>query len=220
MNKWSPETLRAILAESTHSAQNEDPGKARTRRRILKAATEQFVHFGYRRASMSDIARRAGVAKGTLYLYFASKNDLMIGAIAQEKLDHLPRILEMLERDGPDQLHAYITMTARMVDFMPLAAAIIRGDHEIAAIFGDMDETLRAEKFRHGEDFTMSLIAEVEPGWSDEEARERAIVVQTLALLTAQVEQETMLRGMSVERFSTLLADIVTTGLRKPESSK
>ena len=40
---------------------------------ILAAAITQFTRFGYRRTSMDDIARAAGVAKGTLYLYFDSK---------------------------------------------------------------------------------------------------------------------------------------------------
>jgi AcrR family transcriptional regulator len=46
------------------------PGK---REAILAAATGHFTRFGYRRTSMDDIARAAGVAKGTLYLYFDSK---------------------------------------------------------------------------------------------------------------------------------------------------
>ncbi len=40
---------------------------------ILDAAEQLFAQFGYRRTSMDDVARRAGVAKGTLYLYFDGK---------------------------------------------------------------------------------------------------------------------------------------------------
>lgn len=47
-----------------------DPPKARA---ILKAAERLFLQFGFRRTAMDDIARAAGVAKGTLYLYFDSK---------------------------------------------------------------------------------------------------------------------------------------------------
>lgn len=43
---------------------------------ILDAAIKLFRHYGYRRTSMEDIAREAGVAKGTLYLYFESKDQL------------------------------------------------------------------------------------------------------------------------------------------------
>lgn len=43
---------------------------------ILAAAGRLFTQFGYRRTAMDDIAREAGMAKGTLYLYFAGKAEV------------------------------------------------------------------------------------------------------------------------------------------------
>lgn len=43
---------------------------------IITSALDLFRHYGYRRTSMEDIARAAAVAKGTLYLYFTSKDEL------------------------------------------------------------------------------------------------------------------------------------------------
>ena len=43
---------------------------------ILDAAVAVFGDQGYARAKLEDVARRAGVSKGTLYLYFASKEEL------------------------------------------------------------------------------------------------------------------------------------------------
>jgi AcrR family transcriptional regulator len=45
-------------------------------RAILRAATEVFIAQGYRRTQMSDVSAAAGLAKGTLYLYFESKEAL------------------------------------------------------------------------------------------------------------------------------------------------
>lgn len=46
---------------------------------ILKAARARFVQVGgYAKATMADIARDVGVAEGTVYLYFASKRDLVL----------------------------------------------------------------------------------------------------------------------------------------------
>ena len=53
---------------------------------ILDAAIKLFRHYGYRRTSMEDIAREAGVAKGTLYLYFDSK-DQLFHALTQQLKD-------------------------------------------------------------------------------------------------------------------------------------
>ena len=67
------------------------------REAILDAALEEFAAKGYAGARMEDIARRAGVAKGTLYLHFGDKEGLFNGlaesafapmhALAKEILD-------------------------------------------------------------------------------------------------------------------------------------
>ena len=49
------------------------------REAILDAALEEFAAKGYAGARMEDIARRAGVAKGTLYLHFGDKEGLFNG---------------------------------------------------------------------------------------------------------------------------------------------
>jgi TetR/AcrR family fatty acid metabolism transcriptional regulator len=45
---------------------------------ILRAATEVFAQHGYFQAQVADVARAAGVAAGTVYLYFRSKDDLLV----------------------------------------------------------------------------------------------------------------------------------------------
>jgi AcrR family transcriptional regulator len=53
---------------------------------ILTAAKELFGHYGYRRTSIDDIAREARIAKGTVYLYFKSKEEIF-RALCQQLLD-------------------------------------------------------------------------------------------------------------------------------------
>ncbi len=48
------------------------------REAILRAATRVFARHGYFNAQVADIARAAGVAAGTVYLYFRSKDDLLV----------------------------------------------------------------------------------------------------------------------------------------------
>ena len=47
------------------------------RRQILEAARQSFVRHGVAHARVEDIARAAGVAKGTVYLYYKSKDDIL-----------------------------------------------------------------------------------------------------------------------------------------------
>ncbi|HYG69675.1 MAG TPA: TetR/AcrR family transcriptional regulator [Anaeromyxobacteraceae bacterium] len=50
------------------------------REAILQAATDVFARVGFKRAFVDEIARRAGVAKGTVYLHFESKETLFAAA--------------------------------------------------------------------------------------------------------------------------------------------
>ncbi len=65
------------------------PDRAARRAEILKAALEVFAASGYAAARLDDVASAAGVAKGTLYLYFADKQALFEGLI-KENLVPIP----------------------------------------------------------------------------------------------------------------------------------
>jgi AcrR family transcriptional regulator len=56
---------------------------AETQARICEAALHRFLADGFERARMLDVARDAGVAKGTLYLYFPTKEALFEGVLTQ-----------------------------------------------------------------------------------------------------------------------------------------
>jgi len=56
------------------------------RARIIAAAIVVFAERGFHQARVTDIAHRAGVADGTIYLYFRNKEDLLL-TIFEEKMD-------------------------------------------------------------------------------------------------------------------------------------
>lgn len=60
------------------------------RRRILDAAVVVFARSGFYTSKVADVAREAGVADGTIYLYFKNKEDLLI----QVFMDTMDRVLE------------------------------------------------------------------------------------------------------------------------------
>lgn len=57
------------------------------RRQIIDGARSVFMKFGFDGASMGEIARAAAVSKGTLYVYFADKNQLFEAIVEQECLE-------------------------------------------------------------------------------------------------------------------------------------
>lgn len=58
------------------------------RRQIMDGARRVFMALGFDGASMGEIARAAGVSKGTLYVYFTDKNRLFEAIVEQESLEH------------------------------------------------------------------------------------------------------------------------------------
>jgi AcrR family transcriptional regulator len=72
----------AHLDPASEPPADQDPAKAR---QILEGARDVFLKLGFDGASMGDIARAAGVSKGTLYVYFAGKEQLFSALIADER---------------------------------------------------------------------------------------------------------------------------------------
>jgi AcrR family transcriptional regulator len=74
-----------VKAHRANRGRNEPgtPAEPDKQGRILAAARSLFLRYGVRRTSMDDVAREAGIAKGTVYLYFSSK-DAVFAALAEE----------------------------------------------------------------------------------------------------------------------------------------
>ncbi|MFJ5680521.1 ScbR family autoregulator-binding transcription factor [Streptomyces sp. NPDC093097] len=66
----------------------------RTRRAVLEAAAAVFGEFGYERAALTDILKRAGVTKGALYFHFPSKEALALAVINEQTQRSAPSLTE------------------------------------------------------------------------------------------------------------------------------
>ena len=85
-----------------HSAADKRRGPASDKRdRILRAAIKVFAKNGFYATRVSEIAKAAGVADGTIYLYFKNKDDVLI-SIFEDGIQQLLKILrEVAESDVP-----------------------------------------------------------------------------------------------------------------------
>jgi AcrR family transcriptional regulator len=84
MNAVSPATSDARIA---------DGGR---RELVLAAALDTFVHYGYRKTSMEDVARAAAISRPGLYLLFGSKQELFSAAVTQALDRSLAAVSEVL----------------------------------------------------------------------------------------------------------------------------
>ena len=97
----APATLRRMRGPSPQKTEL-------TRNEIVSAAIGEFMDVGIARATMEKIAKRANLAKGTLYLHFASKEELLLGALEVTFSESALSSLNLPRLDG-ESMHAYIS---------------------------------------------------------------------------------------------------------------
>lgn len=110
---------------------------ANKRRRILDAAEQVFARLGFYEAKVADVAKGAGVADGTIYLYFKNKDDLLI-SLFENRMQHfvaeLGRRLAQC-RDAREKLSAYIRFHMSLAETAPDFLAVITLELRQSATF-------------------------------------------------------------------------------------
>lgn len=75
-----------------------EPRKREKYMAIIDAALEVFAEYGYHNCQVSKIARRAGIADGTIYLYFANKGDVLVSVYREKMNDFISQLRAVLQR--------------------------------------------------------------------------------------------------------------------------
>jgi AcrR family transcriptional regulator len=78
-------------------AAGQDPAK---RKQIIEGARRVFIEMGFDAASMNDITREAGVSKGTIYVYFANKEELFEALIEEERCAIFDNLYRAIDEGG------------------------------------------------------------------------------------------------------------------------
>lgn len=112
-------------------------------RRILDAAADAFLEIGYRRALLGEVAKRAGVSVGTVYLYAESKESLF-ELVLRRAFGEEPPDLEAMPFRGSagDDLIAWVWGRFEEVSRFPLLEAAAATSRP-ADPPGEMEEVLR-----------------------------------------------------------------------------
>lgn len=96
------------------------------RERILQAATKVFAQKGFYATRVSEIAKAAGVADGTIYLYFENKDDVLISIFE----DRISRLLEILQ--GVVESEAPVEERVRKI--VELQLGLLEGQRDLAEV--------------------------------------------------------------------------------------
>jgi TetR/AcrR family fatty acid metabolism transcriptional regulator len=97
------------------------------RQKILEAAVIEMAQQGYYQTTVSMIARRAGVADGTIYLYFSNKKDILVSIF-----DHA---MGRFINEGREQLRKNKGATAKLRRIVELHLGLLGEDRDLAVIF-------------------------------------------------------------------------------------
>jgi AcrR family transcriptional regulator len=113
---------------------------------ILHAAAKVFSRFGFKKASVEEIAKDAGVAKGTIYLAAETKEDLFYQAVHREVRAWTAELAKLIDPRVPaDQLlRLHSTESLRYLNERPLVRDLLFGHfHMLLPEWGDRLDGLR-----------------------------------------------------------------------------
>jgi AcrR family transcriptional regulator len=96
-------------------------------REVLQAARRLFARLGYSATNVEDIAREAGMAKGTVYLYFKSKEEVFAGVLARD--------LECLTEKTIEAMSGSAIFADRLTVFLNLRLSYLRHNEEFMRVY-------------------------------------------------------------------------------------
>lgn len=125
--------------------------------RILDAAGELLLRLGYRKVTIEDIAHRADVGKGTVYLHWRSKVLLFQALLLRESIELLDTLMTTLREDPAQVLpHRFLSTSFLITSRRPLLRALFTGDIELLGRLGE--GSLRSQQVLVRDEYYATLI--------------------------------------------------------------
>ncbi|MFG1612471.1 helix-turn-helix domain-containing protein [Nonomuraea wenchangensis] len=116
----------------------QDPARQLERaHRILDAAAELILRWGYDKTTIDDVARRAGVAKGTIYLHWRTRDQLFAALLRRERV----HLFAGIRANAPATLPELFGGLVRETLNRPLLRAVLLGDDEVLGKLTRMKRT-------------------------------------------------------------------------------
>lgn len=95
-------------------------------RQIIDAAVIAISENGYHQAQVSKIAKQAGVADGTIYLYFKNKEDILISVFEEKMAIFVQKLEEIIKSD--------ISSTEKLTKMIENHFEVLAKDHHLATV--------------------------------------------------------------------------------------
>jgi TetR/AcrR family transcriptional regulator, fatty acid metabolism regulator protein len=122
---------------------------ARTRERIIEAATEVFARRGVHGTRVADIAERAGIAYGLVYHHFRNKEEILSAIFSERWAQYVAYLEEMARTPAP-----FRERMRRLIHFW---VETYRQDNDLMTVM--INEITRSYEFLESHDITAVLVA-------------------------------------------------------------
>lgn len=185
---------------------------------ILDAAERLLTRYGYSRMTMDDVAREVGVAKGTLYLHFPSKEEVVLSRIDRlvDRLADELRAIAAAEGDPAERLRDMLV--TRVLYRFDAARGYAESIDEMLA---SIRSGLLARRERHFRIEARVFAALLEEGkrsgaftFGDTNATAQSLILATNALLPGGLTVKQLGRRATVEEKISNIATLLIDGLR------
>lgn len=126
--------------------------KQEKRKALMDAAYTLFMKKGAARTSIAEICKEAGIAKGTFYLYFKDKDDILRALTKRISGSILQRAYDKVPDDSPSFVESAIVMADYLMDLFD------RDPDLVHLLRKDFVFPITEEEFMHTSDPTMAAI--------------------------------------------------------------
>ena len=174
----------------------------------MEAAREVFEHDGFLAARITDITALAGVAAGSFYTYFTSKEDVFAAVMAevQEEMLH-PKLREIAESDDPLAViesanRAYLAAYRRNARLMALMEQVTHIDDEFRA--------LRMQRVRAFEQRNAAAIKALQQRGLANSTLDPRLAARALSAMVSRVAYLRYVQGYGNESTETLVRTLTS----------
>lgn len=185
---------------------------------ILDAADRRFRHYGYRKTTVEEIAQEAGLSRGTVYLYFGSKDELALAWIARFLGERRQRMEGIAIGPGTPHERLYHMLVERVLFAFDGAQ---RFSESLDDLLYCLRQSLTVHREVHHEEEARICARVVQEGVeagefnvNDALATGRLLILATNALLPYNLSPKQLGRREEIEVKAGAIVDLLLRGLR------
>lgn len=187
------------------------------RERVLDAAERLLARHGYKRMTVDDIAAEAGIGKGTIYLYFRSKEEVILSTVDRI----VDRVCEQMEAEAKGAANAGAALRAMLLARIFVRFEAVSGyTASLNDLVGNVRALLLERRARHFARETAILARVIRAAQKEGEIVAgsprriaRSLVLATNSFLPYSLTPAELGRGSRLRKDATAVVDIVVAGI-------